>query len=156
MTDSPVQQATEAAAVSAVSLTAAPLDPRHLEALVRRPGAGALATFAGVVRDENLGRRVRYLEYEGHPEMALSAMAAIKVEIETRWPGARAAMAHRLGRLEIGDVSVVVVVSHPHRAEAFEACRHGIDTLKVTVPIWKKEYFLDGSHWVEGVAPHPM
>jgi molybdopterin synthase catalytic subunit len=137
-------------------LTHEPLEARELERLVARPGAGAVCTFAGVVRDTNEGRDVHYLEYEAYPEMALPGMQAIVAEIEQRWAGSRVAMAHRLGRLEIGEPSVIIAVSHPHRGEAFEACRYAIDTLKAQVPIWKKEVFADGEVWLDGTAPFPL
>jgi molybdopterin synthase catalytic subunit len=93
---------------------------------------------------------VRYLEYDAYPEMAQAEMARIAEEVERRWSTDRVALVHRVGRLEIGEVSVVVAVACPHRAEAFDACRYAIDTLKVTVPIWKKEVAEDGEEWVEG------
>jgi molybdopterin synthase catalytic subunit len=139
-----------------IRLTAEPLDPRALEAAVAWPGAGAVCTFVGLVRDNNLGRAVGHLEYEAYPEMAEAAMAAIAEDVRARWPGARVALAHRLGRLELGAASVVIAVATPHRAEAFAACRHAIDALKATVPIWKKEVWADGSAWIEGVPPHPL
>jgi molybdopterin synthase catalytic subunit len=123
---------------------------------VARPSAGAVCTFAGVVRDTNLGRAVEHLEYEAYPEMALAGLEALVADVESRWPGARAAVAHRTGRLEIGETSVIVAVSHPHRGPAFEACRFAIDTLKATLPIWKKEVWQGGESWVEGIAPAPL
>ncbi len=141
---------------SSIELTDGVIDPRRIEAAVERPEAGAICTFQGVVRDHNLGRRVTYLEYEAYPEMALAAMRAIAGEVAERWSEARCAMAHRTGRLEIGEASVVIAVSSPHRAEAFEACRWAIDRLKERVPIWKKEVFEGGEAWVEGVAAAPM
>jgi molybdopterin synthase catalytic subunit len=139
-----------------IALTAEPLDPRAVEAAVAWPGAGAVCTFLGIVRDNNLGREVGHLEYEAYPEMALPAMKGIAREVAQRWPGARVAMAHRVGTLAIGEPSVVISVATPHRAAAFEACRYAIDTLKTTVPIWKKEVWADGSAWIEGVAPRPL
>ncbi len=139
-----------------VTLTHAPLDPRALEAAVAWPGAGAVCTFVGVVRDINLDRAVGYLEYEAYAEMAEPALATVAGDVGARWPGARVALAHRLGRLEIGEASVVIAVATPHRAAAFAACQYAIDTLKATVPIWKKEVWADGSAWVEGVPPHPL
>jgi len=112
-------------------------------------GAGALALFSGVVRDQTGGRRVKFLEYEAHGPMALAKMREIALAIRRRWPIiSRIAVVHRIGRLEIGESSVMIAVSSPHRAEAFEACRFAIDTLKETVPIWKKEHFEDGEVWV--------
>ncbi len=141
---------------AAVGLTTTTIDARAVEARVAHAGAGAVCTFLGVTRDHNLGRRVGHLEYEAYPEMALPALAQIAHDIAVRWPGAQAALVHRLGRLEIGEASVVIAVSAPHRAAAFEACRYAIDTLKTTVPIWKKEVWSDGEAWIEGVAPSPL
>jgi molybdopterin synthase catalytic subunit len=130
-------------------LTADPLDPRRMEAAVAHSGAGAICTFIGIVRDSSRGRSVTHLEYEAYAEMATAEMRKISGEIEERWPEARVAMSHRTGRLEIGEASVVVSVSCPHRAEAIDACRWGIDRLKESVPIWKKEHATDGTYWVE-------
>ena len=131
-------------------LTTGPLDARRLEAAVAHKGAGAICTFTGIVRDSSRGRSVTHLEYEAYAEMATAEMRKIAAEIGERWPDARVAMAHRTGRLEIGQASVVVSVSCPHRAEAIDACRWGIDRLKESVPIWKKEYAADGSYWIDG------
>ncbi len=111
---------------------------------------GALALFVGVVRDENEGRAVLRLEYEAYEEMALSEMEAIEREARRRWPITQIRIVHRLGRMEIGEASVAVAVASPHRDEAFEACRFAIDTLKRSVPIWKKEFYADGAVWLEG------
>ena len=131
-------------------LTVDPLDARRLEAAVARTGAGAICTFTGVVRDSSRGRSVTYLDYEAYAEMATAQMRKIGDEIAEQWPEARVAMAHRTGRLEIGEASVVVAVSCPHRAEAIAACKWGIDRLKESVPIWKKEHAADGTYWIEG------
>src|ERR1700730_3490628 len=131
-------------------LTTDPVDPRRLEAAVAHKGAGAICTFIGVVRDTSRGRSVTHLEYEAYGEMARAEMRKIAGEIAEKWPDARVAMAHRTGRLEIGEASVVVSVSCPHRAEAIDACRWGIDRLKESVPIWKKEHATDGTYWIEG------
>ncbi len=136
-------------------VTADPLDARRLEAAVGRPAAGAICTFTGVVRDNSRGRSVTELEYEAYAEMAVAQMRKIADEIAERWPEARVAMAHRTGRLEIGEASVVVSVSSPHRAEAIAACKWGIDRLKETVPIWKKEHAADGTFWIEGDESKP-
>lgn len=114
------------------------------------PGAGAICTFLGVVRDNNLGRGVNYLEYEAYPDMAVPAMQRIADEIRERWDVIQVVMVHRVGRLEIGEASVGIAVSSPHRAEAFEACHYAIDRLKASVPIWKKEVWADGEEWIEG------
>jgi molybdopterin converting factor subunit 1 len=136
-----------------IELTAEPLDARRLEAAVAHPGAGAICTFTGVVRDSSRGEDVTHLEYEAYAGMAETQMRVIAREIAERWPQARVAMAHRTGRLEVGEPSVVVSVSCPHRAESFEACRHGIDRLKESVPIWKKEFAASGAFWIEGAEP---
>jgi molybdopterin synthase catalytic subunit len=133
-----------------IELTAEPLDARRLEAAVAASGAGAICTFTGVVRDHSRGESVTHLEYEAYGGMAERQMEAIVDEIASRWPDARVAMAHRTGRLEIGEASVVVSVSCPHRAEAIAACKWGIDRLKESVPIWKKEFARSGAVWIEG------
>jgi molybdopterin synthase catalytic subunit len=111
---------------------------------------GALALFLGVVRNEHAGRSVLHLEYEAYESMALSEMQAIEREARRRWPITEIRIVHRLGRMEIGETSVAVAVASPHRREAFEACRFAIDTLKKTVPIWKKEFYADGAVWLDG------
>ena len=131
-------------------ITAETLDARRVEAAVAHPGAGAICTFTGVVRDSSRGEDVAHLEYEAYGSMAEKQMRAIAAEIAERWPEARVAMAHRTGRLEIGEASVVVSVSCPHRAEAIAACKWGIDRLKESVPIWKKEFATSGASWIEG------
>jgi molybdopterin synthase catalytic subunit len=136
-------------------LTDRPLDARRLEAAVARAGAGAICTFTGVVRDNSRGRETIRLEYEAYPGMAESQMRAIATEISERWPEARVAMAHRTGVLEIGEASVVVSVSCPHRGDAIAACKWGIDRLKETVPVWKKEFFAGGEVWIEGDQARP-
>jgi molybdopterin synthase catalytic subunit len=129
-------------------LTRAPLDLAALHATA--PRDGALCLFVGVVRDENAGRRVLWLEYEAYEEMALPLMRQIADDARAHWPISDVHLVHRLGRLEIGEASVAVAVASPHRAEAFAACRYAIDTLKATVPIWKKEFYADGSAWLDG------
>lgn len=132
-----------------IQVTAAPLSERVVADAVADPGAGAIAIFSGVVRDRTGARRVKFLEYEAHTPMALAKMREIAGLVRSRWPGVRGvAMVHRVGRLEIGEASVLIAVSSPHRREAFEACHFAIDTLKETVPVWKKEYFEDGEVWV--------
>jgi len=126
-----------------------PLAPDTAAAAVDDPGAGGIAIFSGVVRNETGGRDVKFLEYEAHVPMAEAKMREIGQAIHRRWPGVkRVAMLHRLGRLEIGESSVLIAVSSAHRAEAFAACQYAIDTLKSTVPVWKKEHFGDGEVWV--------
>ena len=110
---------------------------------------GALCLFLGVVRGENHGRPVVRLEYEAYEDMALPLMEEIAAEARRQWPITAIAMIHRLGRLQIGEASVVVTVTSPHRGDAFAACRYAIDTLKATVPIWKKEFYADGGVWLD-------
>jgi molybdopterin synthase catalytic subunit len=133
-----------------IRITREPINRDEVIAAVAHPEAGGICTFEGVVRNHARGHAVRYLEYDAYPEMAEEQMAAIAQEVRERWPGARIAMVHRIGRLEIGEASVVISVAMPHRAQAFEACRYAIDKLKTTVPIWKKEFGEQGEEWVEG------
>jgi len=126
--------------------------PDELVAAVRGDGDGAVALFLGTVRDHNLGRRVLYLEYHAYPKMAESEMERLRRQTIERYAVSEVAIVHRTGRLEIGDASVAIAVAAPHRGEAFEACRHVIDTLKKTVPIWKKEFFEGGEVWIEGTG----
>jgi molybdopterin synthase catalytic subunit len=129
------------------------IDANALVHHVRTGADGAIVTFDGCVRDQSHGRRTLYLDYEAYESMALAKMAEIAAELHTKFPIDRVAIAHRLGRLEIGETSVFIAVSAPHRAAAFEACRYAIDTLKRSVPIWKKEYFEDGAVWADGELP---
>jgi len=114
------------------------------------PADGAVCLFVGVVRNENQGRPVLHLEYEAYEEMALRLLEEIAAETARRYPVTGVRLVHRLGRLGVGEVSVAVAVSSPHRAEAFAACRFAIDNLKAKVPIWKKEFYADGSAWLDG------
>jgi len=126
-----------------------PLSPDDIAARVDEPGAGGIVIFSGVVRNETGGRPVKFLEYEAHAAMAEAKLREIGAALRGRWPGVkRVAMLHRIGRLEIGESSVLIAVSAAHRGDAFEACRYAIDTLKRIVPVWKKEYFEDGEVWV--------
>lgn len=111
---------------------------------------GALCVFTGVVRNHNDGKAVLHLEYEGYEEMVVSIFDEIEREAKERFSVTGVRIVHRLGRMEIGETSVAVAVSSPHRREAFEACRFAIDTLKHKAPIWKKEFYADGSSWLEG------
>ncbi len=133
-----------------ISITGEPLDRNELVGAVSHPSVGGIAVFEGVVRDHARGKEMHYLEYDVYPEMAIKQIRTIIDEAQRRWGAERVAVAHRIGRLEIGETSVIVVVATPHRAEAFEACRYIIDTLKTTVPIWKKEVATSGEEWVEG------
>jgi molybdopterin synthase catalytic subunit/molybdopterin converting factor small subunit len=128
------------------------LDEAEVVARVARDDTGGVVTFVGTVRNHARGKSIKYLEYEAYPEMAEREMQKISDEASRRWPGTRVAIAHRVGHLEIGEAAVVVAAVAPHRGEAFEACRYAIDTLKVTVPIWKKEVATDGEYWVDDHA----
>jgi molybdopterin synthase catalytic subunit len=130
-----------------------PIDAAGLAAQVKAPEDGAVATFEGIVRNHSRGRRTLYLEYEAYEAMALAKMREIVGEMHRQFAIHRVAMAHRLGKLEIGETSVFIAVSAAHRGPALDACRWAIDTLKKTVPIWKKEYFEDGAVWAEGEVP---
>lgn len=132
-----------------------PIDGAELAAYVRGGEDGATVSFDGFVRNESHGRPTRYLEYEAYAPMALAKMKEIGVQVRERFAIHRLAIVHRLGRLEIGETSVFIAVSAAHRAAAFDACRFAIDTLKRTVPIWKKEYFEEGAVWADGEMP-PM
>jgi molybdopterin synthase catalytic subunit len=133
-----------------IQLTREPLDRDALVAAVSDPGVGGIVVFEGVVRDNARGKQVRYLEYDVYEEMAEQQIRQIITEAKQRWGVERVAVAHRFGQLEIGEASVIIVVASPHRGEAFDACRYIIDTLKATVPIWKKEVATTGEEWVEG------
>jgi molybdopterin synthase catalytic subunit len=126
-----------------------PLDVAAVVARVTGPGIGGVVTFLGAVRDHARGREIEHLEYEAYAGMAEREMHKISDEAGARWPGARVAIAHRTGRLEIGELAVIIAAGAAHRAEAFEACRFAIDTLKQRVPIWKKEFATDGEYWVD-------
>jgi MoaE-MoaD fusion protein len=130
-----------------------PINQAALVAHVRAAGDGAVVTFDGCVRNQSHDRRTLYLDYEAYESMALSKIHEIATAIHEKFSIDRIAIAHRLGRLEIGETSVFIAVSAPHRPAAFDACRYAIDTLKRTVPIWKKEYFEDGAVWADGELP---
>jgi molybdopterin synthase catalytic subunit len=132
-----------------IRLTHDSIDHFALTEQVRRPHCGGIVTFLGTVRDLTDGKVTTALDYEAYPGMAEKKLAEIETDVRQRWPVGDILMVHRLGRLEVGEVSVAVAVSCPHRAEAFEACRHAIDRLKELVPIWKRENWADGSTaWV--------
>lgn len=133
-----------------ILLTREPLNRDALIRAVSHPSVGGIVVFEGVVRDNARGKQVRYLEYDVYEEMAIEQIHTILTEAQQRWGVEHVAVAHRFGRLEIGEASVIIVVSSTHRSEAFEACRYIIDTLKRIVPIWKKEVATDGESWVEG------
>ncbi len=132
-----------------IQLQTEPLDYFAITELVRRPDCGAVVAFLGTVRDLTGDRRTIALDYEAYSAMAEKKMAEIEADTRRRWPVGDIALVHRLGHLEIADISVAVAVSCPHRNDAFDACRHAIDRLKELVPIWKKENWADGTtEWV--------
>ena len=137
------------------AVTAEPLDAEALEAMVAGPQCGASVTFVGRVRAENAGRTVLWLDYEAHAPLAVSVFESIAREAASHWPGAALAIAHRVGRLDIGDASVVVAAAAPHRGDAFAACRYGIERVKQIAPIWKHEHFEGGDVWIEGATADP-
>ena len=131
-----------------ILLTREPLDPEAITATVRDDATGGVVTFLGTTRNETDGRRVLYLEYEAYEGMAEKMLARIAQEIRERWDTRHVSIAHRFGRLEIGEVGLVIAVASPHRAEAFAACQYAVDRIKQDVPIWKREVFKDGEVWV--------
>ena len=136
------------------AVTTEPLDPQRLLAAVRQDESGAVVLFAGVARNHSEGRHVRALEYDAYPAMAEKKLREVAEEVAARWPVTGVAIMHRIGHLEIGEASLLIAVSAPHRAEAFAACHEAVDRIKQVVPIWKKELFEDGaSAWVRG---HPV
>lgn len=134
-------------------ITTEALDPAPLVEAVRRDESGAVALFYGVVRNENLGRNVLWLEYDAYPEMAIKKMREVADEVRAKFPVTGVGALHRIGRLEIGETSLLVAVSSGHRKEAFEACHYAVDRIKEVVPVWKKEVFEGGEEWVEGRVP---
>jgi molybdopterin synthase catalytic subunit len=118
-------------------------------------GDGAVATFLGLVRNHNVGRRVRHLEYEAYEPLAVKAFERIAAEVATRWPGVRLALHHRVGHLDIGEASVAIAAASAHRADAFAACRYTIERVKQIAPIWKREFFEGGDVWIEGATADP-
>ena len=149
--ESPVEVAADIVQIIHESIRAA-----ELIAAVKRAGDGAVVVFDGIVRDNTKGRGTLYLDYEAYEPMALRKMREIVAEMRARFAIDRIALVHRLGRLEIGETSVLIAVSAAHRAAAFDAARFAIETLKKSVPIWKKEYFADGEVWVEGATAEPV
>jgi len=133
-----------------VQLVRDPIDVGALRDQLVRPEDGAVVTFEGTVRNHARGRGVRFLEYHAYEAMALKEMGAIREKALSSYAIREIAVVHRLGRLELGECSVAILVFSGHRAAGFEACRFVIDTLKKTVPIWKKEFYEDGEVWIEG------
>lgn len=135
-----------------IHLTEAPLSPAETYELVRSDSCGAVDMFIGTVRNQTQGRPVRRLEFEAYAPMAVRQMRKIADRVRDTWPIDQMVIHHRVGTLQIGDIAVIIAVSSPHRAASFDACRFAIDSLKESVPIWKKEIFTDGAQWV---AAHP-
>lgn len=129
-------------------VTEKPLSVTEAVSAVSKRTCGALATFTGVVREFSRGKQVSYLEYEAYPEMAIAKMRQIEQEIRDKWEIEQILIHHRIGHLEIGEASVVIAVSAPHRRQALEACAYAIERLKQIVPVWKKEVSPDGSFWI--------
>ncbi|MBI3014007.1 MAG: molybdenum cofactor biosynthesis protein MoaE [Candidatus Tectomicrobia bacterium] len=125
------------------------ISPADVEAWVKEPGAGAVVYFDGIVRDHSEGKKVKFLEYEAYEAMAEEKLRDIGEEIHRRWPVSKVAILHRVGHLEVGESSVIIAVSSPHRDHAFAACRFAIEQIKILVPIWKREHWEEGGrHWV--------
>lgn len=143
--------------VSLVAITPDALDAAALTAAVtgNATGDGAVTNFLGLVRDQNQGRRVSFLEYEAYEPLAVRALNRIVGEVRDAWPGVRLGVHHRVGRLELGEASIVIVAVSAHRADAFAACRYTIERVKQIVPIWKHEHFEGGDVWLEGATADP-
>ncbi len=137
------------------SIGANPLDTAQITGLVAADDCGAVATFVGLVRDHNAGRRVLWLDYEAYTPLARATFERIGVEAASRWPSVRLAIHHRTGRIEIGEASVVIAAASPHRADAFAACRYAIERVKQIAPVWKHEHFEGGDVWIEGATANP-
>jgi molybdopterin synthase catalytic subunit len=133
-----------------IRLVKEPIDAASLRDALVRPEDGAVVVFEGVVRNNARGKRVRHLEYQAYESMALKALEEIGERARKEFPIRDIGIVHRLGRMEATECSVAIVVTAAHRSAAFEACRFAIDTLKKTVPIWKKEFYEDGEAWIEG------
>ena len=133
-----------------IKIVQGPIDQKEVIQTVSSNKSGALVTFDGTVRDNARGKQVLYLHYEAFPEMAIKEMEKICNEAMRKWPLEGIAIVHRIGRMEIGDSSVFIAVSSAHRIDSFKACQFTIDTLKTTVPIWKKEHYKNGDVWIEG------
>ena len=138
-----------------LEVTRRTLEPERLREHVRNDESGAVALFLGVVRNNSRGRQVRYLEYDAYPQMAEKIMQQIAQEIMERWSLSDVAMQHRIGRLEIGEPSLVIAVASPHRREAFEGCQDAVERIKEVLPIWKKEVCENGEVWIEGDPSAP-
>jgi len=129
-----------------------PINAQEVEDFVSDPSCGGIVNFIGTVRNSTKGKEVLHLDFEAYAPMAIKEMRKIAEQILEKWPAKKVSIHHRTGKLDIGDIAVAIAVSCPHRVNAFAACQFAIDTLKQTVPIWKKEVFVDGEVWV---AAHP-
>jgi molybdopterin synthase catalytic subunit len=139
-----------------IAVTSQPLQMDTIVGLVSTSGGfGAIASFIGVVRDNNQNRSVTHLEYEAYEPLAVKALEHIRREAANQWPGAQLAVHHRIGRLEIGEASIVIAAASAHRAHAFAVCRYTIERVKQIVPIWKHEFFEGGEVWIEGATANP-
>lgn len=134
---------------------ASPLDPAAIAAAIARDTDGAVVTFVGLVRNRNAGRAVLWLDYEAFAPLAVHTFEQIAAEAAENWPDTRLAVHHRTGRLDVGEASVVIAACSPHRADAFAACRYGIERVKQIAPIWKHEHFEGGDVWIEGATADP-
>lgn len=152
---------TDGMSVASFAVTPAPLELERVTAHVEQTGryvgegCGAICTFLGLVRATHTGRSVRFLEYEAHGPLAVRAFEIIAAEVRDLWPRSSLAIHHRIGRLEIGEASVIVAAAAAHRDESFKVCRYGIERVKQIAPVWKHEYFDDGEAWVEGPVADP-
>jgi molybdopterin synthase catalytic subunit len=136
-------------------VTSERLETADVVAAVDGPDCGAVTAFLGLVRQQNAGRQVLWLDYEAYAPLAVRSFALIGGEADARWPSVRLAIHHRTGRLEIGDASVLIAAASPHRADAFAACRYAIERIKQIAPIWKHEHFEGGAVWIEGATADP-
>ena len=137
------------------AITNAPLDHEALVRALDPGGIGAISVFLGLVRNNNKGRRVLFLDYEAYEPLALRGLDLILEESREKWPAVRLAIHHRIGRMDIGEASVAIAAASPHRADAFAASRYAIERIKQIVPIWKHEYFEGGDVWIEGATADP-
>jgi molybdopterin synthase catalytic subunit len=137
------------------AITTAALDQDAIVRELDTTGTGAISVFLGLVRDNNKGRKVLHLEYEAYEVLAQRGLDLIVAEATEQWPQVRLSIHHRIGRMEIGEASVVIAAASPHRADAFAASRYAIERIKQIVPIWKHEYFEGGDVWIEGATADP-
>jgi len=138
--------------MTSIEISSLPLSVTDCYSMVSTPNGGGQAIFVGTVRNQTQKKKVLKLVFEAYTPMAIKEMQKIGLTLEERWGALKVVIHHRVGELLVGDIAVIIAVSTPHRAAAFEACQYAIDTLKETVPIWKKEFFEDGEIWV---AAHP-